>query len=237
MAIELPVVNPKIHDDELEKLRSNTSLKLWTKPHMSHINAYRSNSVGGQGLVLAIPKTENQALVAALDSERETWIEVEITGGEVRFRAFHLTQEYLDSESAQRRAEFLENISKPYHPRKTAKAWLRTIGDTPFEEGMILHLAPRTREYYIQSLGYPVSFTSDKLEQPANITSETQSRKIIRAALSGYDAYATVVLTHTGSLILQNGVSGRNQTAEAVISFLTDVSSQATPLPQSNGDA
>ena len=237
MTIEIPVVNPKIHDDELERLGHNISLKLWTKPHMSHINAYRSNSLGGQGLVLAIPKIENQALVSALDSGRETWIEVETTEDKVRFRGIHLTQEFIDSKSNEKKAEFLEVISKPYHPRKTTKAWLRTIGDTPFEEGMILILVPESKEYYIQNLGYPVSFISDKLSRPAHVTSATPSKKIIRAALSGYAACATVVLTHTGALIRLNGISGRNQTAEAVISFIMHVDGQPTPWPPRDGDA
>jgi hypothetical protein len=220
MANELPIANVLVHDDELSNLKDNVALKLWTKPHMSHINAYRSNSVGGQGLVLAIPKSDNEALVKSLEGGRETWIEVEGIGGEVRFRAFHLTQEHVDRESDAKRSEFLEDISKPYHPRTTTKAWLRTIADTPFEEGMTLELIRRTKEQYIQNLGHPVSFASERLDRPAHVIAGAPSRKIIRAALSGYDASATVVLTHTGALISQGGVSGRNQTAQVVISFV-----------------
>ena len=55
--MEIAINNPRVHDDELAKVKKNDcALRLWTQPHMSHINAYRSHSIGGQGLVLAIPK-------------------------------------------------------------------------------------------------------------------------------------------------------------------------------------
>lgn len=55
MTTEIQIVNARVHEDELSKMRgdSDKTLKLWTKPHMSHLNAYRSHSIGGEGLVLA----------------------------------------------------------------------------------------------------------------------------------------------------------------------------------------
>ncbi|MCD7098997.1 hypothetical protein [Stenotrophomonas sp. MMGLT7] len=221
MTKEIAVVNPRVHDDELGKLRKNLSLKLWTKPHMSHINAYRSHSVGGQGLVLVIPKDENQELLEAFESGRDTWIQVERVDSEIRFRAFHLTQEYLDKELDEKRSEFAEEIRKPYRPRTSIKAWLRTIGDLPFEEGMVLSLVPESRDFYIRNLGHPVSFVSDRLKQTTHLTDgKTAKAKIIRAALSGYDASAVVMAQYSNrSLIQEDGVLKHHHVAEAVVTF------------------
>src|SRR5690606_29659216 len=186
------------------KLKRNLSLKLWTKNHMTHINAYRSHSVGGQGLVLAIPKDENQELLEAFESGRKTWVEVERVGGEFRFRAFHLTQEHLDKELDKERSEFAAEISKPYRPRATVKAWLRTIGDFSFEEGMVLSLVPESRDFYVKNLGHPVSFVSDELKQTTYLTDgKTAKVKIIRAVLSGYDASAVVIAPYSNRSLIQ----------------------------------
>lgn len=222
MTREIPVVNPRVHDDELGKLKRNLSLKLWTKNHMTHINAYRSHSVGGQGLVLAIPKDENQELLEAFESGRETWVEVERVGGEFRFRAFHLTQEHLDKELDKERSEFAAEISKPYRPRASVKAWLRTIGDFPFEEGMVLSLVPESRDFYVKNLGHPVSFVSDELKQTTYLTDgRTAKVKIIRAVLSGYDASAVVIAPYSNrSLIQENGVLKHHHVAEVIVNFI-----------------
>lgn len=221
MTREIPVVNPRVHSEELEEMTSDHFLKLWTMPHMSYINAYRSNSVGGQGLVLAIPKDENKELLDAVESGRPTWVEVERADGEISFRAFHLTQEHLARELDQKRFAFAEAISKPYRPRSPIKAWLLTIGEAPFVEGMVFHLVRASRESYIQSLGHPVSFVSDSLKQTTHLTDgKTVKVKIIRAALSGYDASAAVVAQYSNrSLIQEDGVFKPHHVAETVVTF------------------
>ena len=221
MAKEIPVVNPRVHDEEVCNLKNQDSLKLWTKPHMSYINAYRSHSVGGQGLVLAIPKDQNQELLDAFESGRDTWVEVEKKQGALVFRGFHLTQDHLDRELAKKRVDFAEEIRKPYRPKATMKAWLRTIGDSPFEEGMTLYLVSRSRDFYIENLGHPVSFTSHQLDQTTHLTDgNTAKIKIIRADLSGYDASAVVIANHTNrSQILEDGFFKKHHTAEIVVTF------------------
>ena len=229
MTTEIQIVNPRVHEDELAKMRgdSDKTLKLWTKPHMSHLNAYRSHSIGGQGQVLAIPKEENPELVAAFDSGRETWIEVKRKGKEYTFHAFHLTQEFLDAELDQARRDFAEVISKPYTPRAPYKpgggfrAWLRTIGDLPFETGMEFRLVPEPREYYVQNLGHPVVFVCDNLQQPIHLTQgKAANEKIIRAVLSGYEVTAVAELVSSNrSLIPHEGALMHHHNTEAVFSF------------------
>ena len=221
MAKEIPVVNPRVHDEEVGKLKHKDRLKLWTKSHMGYINAYRSHSVGGQGLVLAIPKDQNQELLDAFESGRDTWIQVEKKEGSLVFRGFHLTQEHLDRELAKKRFDFAEEIRKPYRPKATMKAWLRTIGDSPFEEGMTLNLVSQSRDFYIENLGNPVSFKSDLLEQTTQLTEgNTAKVKIIRADLSGYDASAVVIANHTNrSQVLEDGILKNHHTAEIVVAF------------------
>ena len=221
MTNEIPVVNPRVHDEEIGKLKHKDSLKLWTKSHMSYINAYRSHSVGGQGLVLAIPKDQNQELLDAFESGRATWVEVEKRKGSLVFRGFHLTQEHLDRELAKKRLDFAEEIRKPYRPKATMKAWLRTIGDSPFEEGMTLDLLSQSRDFYVENLGYPVSFKSNELGQTTHLTDgNTAKIKIIRADLSGYDASAVVIANHTNrSQVLEDGILKTHHTAEIVVTF------------------
>lgn len=218
MTIEIQIVNPHVHDDEIRKMRKNVQLKLWTKPHMSHINAYRSHSIGGEGLILAIPKDENLELVRALESGLDTWIEVEHVGDEVRFRGFQVTQEVLDQEKAEDRVKFAEGISKPYRPRTSLPGWVQTLGDLPLQEGMVLTLIPESRDFYVQNLGFPVSFRCRMLQQSIRLT--RTSEKIIRAVLTGYEVTGVVGAQHRSNTSqMESGVMKCRHVADAVFSF------------------
>ena len=220
--MEIEINNPRVHDDELAKVRKNDcALRLWTQPHMSHINAYRSHSIGGQGLVLAIPKDENSELLEAFMSGRDTWVEV-ITGNNgVEFRGHHVSQEELEHHLQKDRENFLQEISKPYHPKKEMKAYAKTIGDLPFQAGMILELVPSDKDSYTKTLGYPVSFICKNLAQPIQLThGKTTTNKVIRAILTGYSASALVILPYSNkSLILDNGELKNHHGAEIAITF------------------
>ena len=219
--MEFEINNPRIHEDELSKLKRDPRLKLWTQPHMSHINAYRSHSVGGQGLVLAVPKDENPELLKAIESGRETWIEVLRSDAGVEFRGRHTTQEAIDHVLESKRKDFYQEISKPYHPKKDMKAYVKTIGDLPFQEEMALKLVPDDKEFYVKTLGYPVSFICSTLTQTIQLThGKTTTTKVIRALLTGYDVSAIVVSPYANkSLILDNGILKKRHGAEVVVSF------------------
>lgn len=220
--MEISINNPRVHDDELAKIKKNDrTLKLWTQSHMSHINAYRGHSIGGQGLVLAIPKNENIDLVEALESGRETWVEVIARSYGVEFRGYHVSQEELDRSLQKERNDFLQEISKPYHPKKEMKAYAKTVGDMPFRAGMILELIPSDEDSYIRTLGHPVSFVCSDLQQPILLThGKTTTKKIIRAILTGYGASALVVLPYSNkSLILDDGELKNHHGAEIAVSF------------------
>jgi len=188
---------------------------------MGYINAYRSHSVGGQGLVLAIPKEENQELVKAYESGRETWIEVLLESGESKFLGHHVSQEELEISQQREQDTFLQEISKPYHPKKEMKAYAKTIGDLPFQEGMSLVLLPSDKMSYAKTLGYPVVFNCSELPQQVLLTQgKTTSTKIIRAVLTGYDVSALVIAPYSNkSLILDNGELKKHHGAEILVSF------------------
>ncbi len=220
--MEIAINNPRIHDDELAKVKKNDRvLKLWTQPHMSHINAYRSHSIGGQGLVLAIPKDENSELVEAFSSGRDTWVEVVAGNNGLEFRGHHVSQDELDRSLQKDRDDFFQEISKPYHPKKEMKAYAKTIGDLPFQAGMILALIPSDKESYARTLGYPVNFFCSELAQPIVLThGKTTTKKVIRAILTGYSASALVVLPYSNkSLILDDGELKNHHGAEIAITF------------------
>lgn len=222
--MEIAINNPRVHDDELVKVKKNDRcLRLWTQSHMSHINAYRSHSVGGQGLVLAIPKDDNSELVEAFASGRDTWVEVVTGNNGIEFRGHHVSQEELERSLQKDRDDFLHEISKPYHPKKEMKAYAKTIGALPFQAGMILHLTPSEKESYIKTLGYPVSFICNALAQPILLThGKTTTKKVIRAILTGYSASALVVLPYSNkSLILDDGEFKNHHGAEITITFTT----------------
>lgn len=220
--MKFELVNPKVYDSELAKMTRVRRLRLWTRPHMSHINAYRNKSVGGQGLVLAIPKEENVKLVVALDSGRDTWVEVVKDAYGHRFIAHHKTPMEFDQERKDEKDRFSEQIGRPYHPRKPMKAYCRTIGNMPFQEGMVLKLVADRRESYVDTLGYPVSFVCDDLRQKIMLTAgKAATVKVIRAVLSGYDVSAVVVSPYSNrSLVLDDGDLKHHHGAEVSVSFI-----------------
>src|SRR5690606_16054359 len=99
-----------------------------------------------------------------------------------------------EREQAQHRQQFLNDIRKPYKPKSTLKAWVRTIGEKPLPLSTTMSLVDQPIDSYERHGIDAIQFVSYSFDQPISIYGDAAyATKIIRASLSGFQVTATVI--------------------------------------------
>ncbi|CAM5220364.1 hypothetical protein CDEF62S_00633 [Castellaniella defragrans] len=193
---------PRYQDGALEELSDGVLLSLWTKPDLRQINAYARGSIGGQGLAFSTFKDLNPELAAAMDDGLKPVAQAcRDENGQVRIKAIWPTELEIkadrlqrEHEIAQHKQKFLNDIRKPYKPKSTLKAWVRTTGDKPLPMSTTMSLVDHPIDSYEKHGTDAIQFVADGFGQPISIYGDkAYATKIIRASLSGFRVTATVI--------------------------------------------
>ncbi|MFT0532426.1 hypothetical protein ACMHYJ_06265 [Castellaniella hirudinis] len=193
---------PRYQDGVLEDLSDGMLLSLWTKPDLRQINAYVRGSIGGQGLAFSTFKDQNPVLATAMEGGLRPVAQVcRNANGQIHIEAIWPTEQEIEAERLQReheiaehRRQFLNDIRKPYKPKSTLKAWVRTTGDKPLPLSMTMSLVDQPIGSYEKHGSDAIQFVADGFDQPISIYGDkAYATKIIRASLSGFRVTATVI--------------------------------------------
>ncbi|MGR2664269.1 hypothetical protein ACUXVY_22000 [Chromobacterium haemolyticum] len=75
--------------NELLLCKPNDKIRLWSKSHLDFVNAYRPGTLGGDGLVFSMLKSENINIAEIVDSGDWVWAEINVISDTSREITIH----------------------------------------------------------------------------------------------------------------------------------------------------
>jgi hypothetical protein len=195
---EQPIRFADLDAEQLSMCQVGDAIKLWARPELDFINAYRPGTTGGQGKIGTLLKAENPRLASALAEGLPAWIEVSgIEGHQMHLVAKASTREEVEAEKQSAAARLKRELS--VRPRKLPPMSIEVRGPEAFKfsVGQRLRLAAPGLDAYVCAPTLDIHMADEHGNVLRAAISAPSRKLLLRALYAGVNMQILVVAVAT----------------------------------------